>query len=979
MKRVPLLAALALVGGCVDSDPTTSESVGPDASVEAVPALFDSHVWRGFPATPIFRTTITLPKLPGGAFYKFDTIDLRKNDILDPDPILVVRGNGSAWPIQVANDSCSGGAAACVTIPANFDSYTVTVFARLVYSGGTFDLLVNGMLKANNEPFGGAMLPVSVPRDGMYTVQSVHRPRGATDTQLLIVDRNYNILAIDDNSGVGTAAKLNRAFDGSETVIVGTKTPADMGTDRLVDVYFDSCLDAEVDCPGENGARVDGGDPDNDWLSTALEEELGTNPYKRDTDDDGIFDYYEVIGRKASFEELELPRLGADPRHADLFVEVDRSNDPTTANVMLGDPIMNGLAAIWANLPLTNPDGTTGWRVHADGGTCTDPTLCGMWGGSNVVGIGCDDMPDTATALANLSPARRGIFHYTLRTCGAQGSMSMPISRIGRDNGRDEAEIWSQEIGHNHGLSHSGPDTQPGTEIINNKPNYPSCQNYAYQNHFGPNADSFFSHGFMGELFPENQSEQAYTPGRSKAFLTGRPGSSFAFGVSGDDVDFDGDGRISTEKVMFDPSPFGSHLGTGAPEMFQLADIGTRVPSGGIGVAVQGIQSGGALSKVFVVAPFTHTTGGVFPEITSQTHAVGSPPGSWSTWKPAPALPGGGGAADGEVAAEFLYFGPEPSVFVTMPAADGKLYYSIFKSTSQVWTAWTAMPSWPSGARARQATVVSIASSIWIVFRDQNAADNVANTWITRRDSFGTFDAWQELATPSYLTPGLAQGQDGQQYLLYASKPSSGDIQLKLAARATGVTAFTDVPNVSFENPGLGDTDIPMAERTRLQLLSLPFRKGGGQPFSDGSGYLAAFWNAGRIGSDQGVWSLRRAYTPGRITTSGACFGGTINGGACGASVQARARFQIEKDRPFPGFSPAVAERWHGATAIYVQSAWGGTQPPRPMAYQPWAGGIASGSGARYRDHNDGPTIRANACKTLWALQGLQCRCTGAC
>jgi hypothetical protein len=967
MKRVPFLLALALGGACVDPDPTAPESAGPDAAVEEVAAIGDFHVWRGYPAKPIFRQTIVLPKLPAGQSYKFETTDLKKDDLLNPDPIIVVRGSGSATPIELANDSCTGAAAACVSIPGKFDSYTVTVWGRLIYAGGTFDLTVNGSLKVNDAAFGGAMLPVGI--GGVaQAVQTVHRPGGATDTQMLIVDADYKVLATDDNSGIGSAAKLTRTFDGSELVVVGTKSAADLGTDGLVDVYFDTCLDSEVTCAN---------DPDKDWMSTAFENELGTNPNKRDTDDDGIFDYYEVIGRKASFEELELPRLGADPGRADLFLEVDRSNDSRTANLFLGNDIMNGLAAIWGDLPITNPDGTTGWRVHADGGTCTDPTLCGMWGGTNqAIAVGYGEMPNTTQALQNLGPARRGIFHWTVRTGGAQGSMNLPISRIGERNNRDEAEVWSQEIGHNHGLTHSGPDTQPVTESINNKPNYPSCQNYAYQENLGPNPDSHFSHGFMGELFPESQDESGYTPGVSKAFMTQ---GDFTYGVSGDNVDFDGDGRIWTENVMFDPSPFGSHLGDGSPELFQLADIGTRVPTGGIGVAVQGIQSGGALSKVFVAAPFAHSTGGVFPEITSQTHAVGSPPGTWSSWKPAAALPGGGGATDAEVAAAFLYFENEPSVFVTMPAADGKLYFSIFKSTSQVWTAWTAMPSWPTGARARQASVVSIASSIWILFRDQNAADNVANTWITRRDSFGTFDAWQQLATPSYLTPGLAQGPDGKQYLLYARKPASGAIQLDLAERAPGVTAFTDVPGFSFENPGLGSTDIPMAERTRLTLVALPFRKHGGEPFSDSSGYLAAYWNAGRVGSDQGGWSLRRAYTPGRITPSGACFGGTINGGACGASVQARARWQIQKDRPFPGFSPAIAERWHGATAIYVQSVWGGTMAPRAMAYQPWAGGIASGSGARYRDNNDATFIRQNACKTLWALTAQQCRCTGAC
>jgi len=983
------LVAASLIGACVDpaSNPEPDLESGPDSSVperDVAAALGDTHAWRGFLARPIFRQTFTLPTLPNGAVYRFDTIDLKKTDILNPDPVINVTTTGGSWPWffggQWANDSCNGsGAAACVEVPGHWDTYTVTVFGRMVYAGGTFDLLVNGALKANDVPFGGSLIPANVPTDGSYAIQSVHRPQGATDTRLFVLDPDYKILASDDNSGIGAAAKVTRTITGTEQVLVGATSLAAMGDDSLVDVYLDSCLDSEVDCPGENGARADGGDPDNDWLSTALELEIGTDPNTRDTDGDGIFDYYEVIGRKSGTDELPLPSLGADPRHADLFVEVDRSNDSRTANLMLGDDIMNGLAAIWADLPFTNPDGTSGWRVHADGGTCTDPTLCGMWGGTTLpIAVGCGELPDTDKVLLNLSQARRGIFHYTVRTCGASATPDMPICRIGTGVGRDEAEIWSQELGHGLGLDHSGPYTQPATEKINHKPNYPSCQNYAYQNGFGPSPDSFFSHGFMGEIFPESQSEQGYTPGRSKAFMTsGR----FQYGVVGDDVDFDGDGRLWFENVMFDPTPFGDRLGY-APDLFELADIGTRVPSGGPALAVQSIQAGGALSKVYVVAPFTHATGGVFPEIASQTHAVGSPPGAWSAWNPAPALPGGGAAA-GEVAAAAISFENEPSVFVTMPAADGKLYFSFFKTTSHVWTGWTALPAWPSGARARQATVVLLAGSIWILFRDQAAADGVANTWITRRDFFGTFDDWQQVATPSYLTPGFAEGPDGKQYLLYLAKKATGGFELKLAARAPGVTDFTDIPQVTFDDPGLGATDIPLAERTRLQLVSLPFRRHGGEPFSDGSGYLAAYWTAGRVSGAQGDWSMRRAYTPGRITSSGSCFGGTITGRACGASVQARAKFEIQTDRPWPAFSPAVVERWHGATALYVQSVWSpdvaAGRVPRQIAYQPWANGIASGSGARYRDNNDAVTIRANACKSLWALQGLQCRCTGGC
>jgi len=985
--------AALLAAACAAPGDEPEPAAEPDGGTGSAAALFDTHAWKGLLARPIYRAQIMLPSSSGT--YHFETTDLKKTDLLNPDTVINVQASMPfpGWPPgEWANDSCDGsGAAACVDVPAIYTTYTVTVFGRWVYMGGTFDLTVNGSVIANDAAFGGALIPISVPPDGSYALQTVHRPRGATDTMLYMYDTNFKQLAFDQNSGIGTAAKLTRTITGTERLLVGSTSLGAMGEDGLVDVYIDSCLDENINCPGENGVRVDGGDPDNDWLSTALENELGTDPDKRDTDEDGIFDYYEVIGRKAGSDELPLPLLGANPRHGDLFLEMDMADTVPAGTTWLNNTIMNGLAAIWNDLPFQNPDGTTGIHVHADGGSCTDPTLCGMWGGAEVISHDCNAVPSTSTVIANMSPARRGIFHYTLRSCGAQGAVNEPICRIGPNNNVNEAEVWSQEIGHGMGLDHTGPYSDPEGTHVNFKANYPSCMNYAYQNQLGPDPTSHFSHGLMDDLDPEAQTEQGYTPGVDKTYMTGWP---YNYLVAGDNVDFDRDGRISSQTVMYDPGPFGERLGDW-PDIFELGDVGTRIPSGGVGVTVDVIQSGGALSKIFVAAPFTHSSGGVFPEIAWHTHAVGSTPGGWSSWHPAPPLPAGGGDPNGEVATAPLQFQGEPSVFVTMPASDGRLYYSIFKSTSQVWTAWTVMPAWPAGTRARQATVVSVLASIWIVYRDINAADGVPNTWLTRRDSdsAGTFDAWQQLATPSYVTPGLAYGADNRLYMLYMTRNVNGSMiqpRLKLAWRLTSAdSTFTDVNQITWPNPGYdGATDIPAAQRTRLQLIGLPYRIHGGAPFSDGSGYLTAYWNSGRLSPSpsqnvQSSWALRRANTPGYIAPGVSCFGATITGGACSANVTAQVRFQTQTDRPWPLYSPAVAKRWHGASAAYVQSVWDNTNPfeptPRQIGYQPWANGVAWGAPGWYTDNDDAATIREFACTSLWSLVSQTCKCNGGC
>jgi len=978
MHRPPsLVAALAvasLLGACVDpsSDPADPELGGPDASepdVDVAQAIGDSHVWRAVPAPPIFRQHFALPKLPAGQTYHFETWDLGQSDILLPDPVINVKGiRFWPWPSssQWANDSCTGDSLwACVNVPGTFDLYQVTVFPRWAYTSGTFDLRIGNHFVTDDAPFGGTLIPVNVPVGGSYAMQSVHRPHGATDTQLLLYSEGFTELAFDESSGLESAAKLTRTTTGGEKLLVSATSTVTMGDDGLVDVYIDSCLDEDTNCAG---------DPDRDWLSTALENELGTNPNDRDSDDDGILDYFEVIGHTLDGVELALPRLGAGPRHADLFLEMDMADGAPAGTPWLDDTIMNAMAAIWADLPFANPDGSHGFHVHADGGTCTDPTLCGWWGGAGVVSNACNAMPTVSAAGQNLAPVRHGIFHYAVRTCGPQGKANMPIVRIGPSNQADRAGEWSQEIGHNHGLDHSGPYTNPEGTAVNFKPNYPSCMNYAFQNFLGnSNSPTHFSHGLMAELHPEAQSEHLYSPGVSKTYLSERP---YFYEVLSDDVDFDRDGRITSDQVMFDPGPAGERGGFW-PDSFELADIGTRVPTGGAGIAVQGIQSGGAMSKVFVAAPFNHDNG-TYPEITSQTHAVGFPPGTWSVWKAAPPL---AGDPNGEVAAAMIP-ASQTSVFVTMPSADGRLFFSIYNAETKTWSGWSVMPGWPPGARARQATVVNVNGSLWIAFRDFGVSDDVPNVWITRRDSFGTFDPWQQLATPSYMTPGLAVGPDSNFYLLYMKRSGSGSnvsFSLQLAMRAPAATAFVDVNQILWPDPRLGSTNISFSQRTRLQLVSLPFRKAGGEPFSDGTGYLAAYWNSGQVGADQHQWALRRAYTPGRIAPTGSCFGARVNGGACTATAAAHDMFQSNTSRPWPASSPAVAVRWHGATATYVQSVCGDSPGPREPAYQPWANGIAVGAPGKYTDNNDAATLRQFMCLTLWTLDGQSCKCNGSC
>ncbi|MEO0248152.1 MAG: hypothetical protein ABIN58_01160 [candidate division WOR-3 bacterium] len=67
------------------------------------------------------------------------------------------------------------------------------------------------------------------------------------------------------------------------------------------------------------------GDDDGDGLGVDLENAIWTDPDNRDTDGDGIFDGFEVLGIRGAglFPDQALPTWGADPRHKDVFVETD--------------------------------------------------------------------------------------------------------------------------------------------------------------------------------------------------------------------------------------------------------------------------------------------------------------------------------------------------------------------------------------------------------------------------------------------------------------------------------------------------------------------------------------------------------------------------------------------------------------------------------------------------------------------------------
>jgi hypothetical protein len=225
----------------------------------------------------------------------------------------------------------------------------------------------------------------------------------------------------------------------------------------------------------------------------------------RDTDGDGLMDGWEVLGyNPAKYEVsgpvLPLPSWGANPRHKDMFVEVDyrrlnkSENDQLVSKHMYASAAV-GMADMFADdttldsarrmkhaQSMANPDHRPGISVHLDTGVVpqspADMTIYGDWGGYSAV----DAIPDpnmpgnfipqkpANSWLTDMAPWRRGIFHYALAYDTGGGQCAVGIFC---EFDFTRAYYGAHEMGHTLGLQHSGGGNEP-----NCKPNYPSVMSY---------------------------------------------------------------------------------------------------------------------------------------------------------------------------------------------------------------------------------------------------------------------------------------------------------------------------------------------------------------------------------------------------------------------------------------------------------------------------------------------------------------------
>lgn len=383
--------------------------------------------------------------------------------------------------------------------------HTLVVFDRQSETPHTADVWVDGALAAPHVTFSrGARLSLPALAAGEQVVGVA--PPGGLKTH------NAFLLSADGTHVVrrasGQITTLTAQAPGDAVVLYGTIA---FGASGALRVFRNDILT----------------DADGDGVGDRLETAIGTCASAsasvpgiacatiadtRDSDGDALWDSWETFGVPqvtdasgaviAGSEYVPLQMWGANPRHKDIFIEVDfrrltLSDNQNGVAEHMSPMVARQMAGIYADDATTdpalraqhaqdagNPDGEPGIRLHLDTGvapeTPADLTVFGDWGGYSAVDAVNDGMgnynPQTpGQAMANnFAFARRGLFHYVLGYTSGGGSCGVGIA-CGFNMA--DAGNSSHEFGHTVFLDHNGP---AGTHEPNCKPNYPSLMNYAY-------------------------------------------------------------------------------------------------------------------------------------------------------------------------------------------------------------------------------------------------------------------------------------------------------------------------------------------------------------------------------------------------------------------------------------------------------------------------------------------------------------------
>lgn len=211
-----------------------------------------------------------------------------------------------------------------------------------------------------------------------------------------------------------------------------------------------------------------------------------------DSDDDGLSDDWETNGIDINDDgivDLDLPAMGANPNHKDLFVEVD---------ILSGQSFPVGarnlVTKAFRDVPVANPDGVNGIKLHIIVDETNLVPMEPVWRTDpNGWALAFDPLKATyfGTVAERTSPnsgyilaAKKKAFRYCIIADKIDdhslGTSELPgndfFTTMGEENppvtNTERAAVFMHEFGHTLGLGHGGADH------INGKPNYISIMNY---------------------------------------------------------------------------------------------------------------------------------------------------------------------------------------------------------------------------------------------------------------------------------------------------------------------------------------------------------------------------------------------------------------------------------------------------------------------------------------------------------------------
>jgi hypothetical protein len=294
------------------------------------------------------------------------------------------------------------------------------------------------------------------------------------------------------------------------------------------------------------------------------------NPDK-DTDGDSLWDSWEKEGIDFDQDgniDLDLPGLGADWEHKDIFVEADymAGNRP--------DPeALDDVKAAFANAQVSNPDNIKGINLHVlldEDAPWKETTSFTEYYALKNTYFGTEDERLNVNAIqAKKMTYRYCLFANKLSINGvnprcpgvAEGIvcddfiLAFGALQDGGSRG-DQAAIFMHELGHALGLNHGGNTS------VNYKPNYLSIMNYAFQyNILLPSRPLDYSYGKCIDL-NESSLDEIRGIGQAKATVWKGPNNTIYRHTKGIEIDWEFNGWIDNRSVKMNVN---NHDGSSPP------------------------------------------------------------------------------------------------------------------------------------------------------------------------------------------------------------------------------------------------------------------------------------------------------------------------------------------------------------------------------------------------------------------------------